>query len=85
MTQYEFQCPACQGVFTVLRDPHKRKHANCPECGTAAERVFAYSGFRVAEPNGPDGINLGLGRHFKSNRERDYFADSNGLRRLKDG
>lgn len=81
MTQYEFQCPKCQEGFTVLRDPHKRKRAMCPTCGAAATRVFSKAAFRISEPNGPDGINMGLGKRFKSNRERDYFADSHGLKK----
>jgi len=85
MTQYEFQCPKCRLVFTVLRDPRKRKQATCPECGGPAKRVFGYAAVRVAEANGPDDINLGLGKHFESIRERDYYADSHGLRRVKDG
>ncbi len=83
MTAYEFQCQVCQQEFTVLRDHRKRKIAM--HCGKQAKRVFGYAGYRVSYPNGPDGINMGLGRHFKSNRERDYFADSHGLVRIKDG
>lgn len=82
MTQYEFRCPECQAVFQVLRDPLKAKAARCPKCSRGAERVFGYAGHYVHEPNGPDDINMGLGRHFKSNRERDYFADSNGWKRM---
>lgn len=85
MTLYEFQCPECQLVFSALRDPHKAKRAKCPGCREMATRVFGFAGYRIAEANGPDGINMGLGRHFKSIRERDYFADSHGKRRLKDG
>lgn len=82
MTPYEFQCPKCQLVFTVLRDPHKAKRAKCPECEAVAKRKYGYAGFRITEANGPDGINLALGEHFKSNRERDYFADKNGWRKV---
>jgi len=83
MTEYEFQCQVCQQVFSVLRNPHKSKVAL--HCGKKAERLYGLSGFRVSQPNGPDDINLGLGRHFKSNRERDYFADSHDCKRVKDG
>ncbi len=88
MTEYEYQCPKCHRVFTVLRDPHKSKPnklwAWC-KCHARAKRMFAEVRFRVAEPNGPDGFNLGLGKHFKSIRDRDYFADSQNLRLVKDG
>lgn len=82
MIPYEFQCPVCQRVFTVDRDPDKPKRAKCPDCGAAANRVFSPSAFRISWANGPDDINLGLGEHFKSNRERDYFADSKGLKKV---
>lgn len=82
MTPYEFQCQKCQLVFTVLRDPHGSKRAKCPECGGMAKRVYGYAGFKITEANGPDDINMTAGRHFKSNRERDYWADSNGWRKV---
>lgn len=82
MTLYEFQCPKCRRVFSVLQDPHGNKRAKCPDCGAKAERVFGYAGFRIAEANGPDGINMTFGKHFESNRERDYFADEHGWRKV---
>ena len=64
--------------------PETKMWSQCV-CGAEAERVFSAVLFRVAKPNGPDDINLGLGRHFKSLRERDYYADSHNLRLVKDG
>ncbi len=88
MTEYEFQCPKCRKVFSEMLNPHEpeesKMEALC-ECGGWAGRLFSAVLFRVAEPNGPDGFNLGLGEHFKSLRERDYFADSHDKRLVKDG
>ena len=88
MTEYEFQCPKCRKVFSALLDPHnpdENKIVRKCECGAEAKRMFSAVLFRVAEPNGPDGFNLGLGEHFKSLRERDYYADSHDKRLVKDG
>lgn len=85
MIEYEFQCPKCQGGFTALRDPHKPKKADCPVCGVAADRVFSPAAYRIDWVNGPDGINMGTGQHHKSAREREYWAESHGLQKVRDG
>ncbi len=88
MTEYEFQCPKCHRVFSELLDPHNPEQSKmwsrC-KCGKQAKRIFSAVLFRVAMPNGPDDINLGLGEHFESLRQRDYYADSHNLRLVKDG
>ena len=88
MTEYEFQCPKCHRVFSEMLNPHEPKESKMValcDCGEEALRVFSAVLFRVAMPNGPDDINLGLGKHFKSLRQRDYYADSHNLRLVKDG
>lgn len=83
MTPYDFQCQVCHEVFTVYRDPGKSKRA--VHCGKSAHRVFKYAGFKIDQVNGPDGINMGLGKHFESAKARDYYAESHGLQKVKDG
>jgi len=78
---YEFECP-CGHVFTAWRPPDGPKKARCPECGSQAKRVYGNYKFRIEWNNGGwhgDGINAGLGKHFKSTAERDNYAASKGL------
>lgn len=81
MVEYEFQCPKCHRVFTALRDPLRDKVAYC-ECGARGDRVFSAAIGHIDWVNGGfhgDEPNLGLGKHFKSAREREYYAASKGL------
>lgn len=41
MPVYDYQCPNCGTVFTVLRPMNTfRDPCPCPDCGQGAERVF---------------------------------------------
>lgn len=85
MLEYEFRCPTCRKAFTVLRDPHSVKRAKCPDCGKRAERVFGFQLGHIDWVNGEfhgEGINLGLGKHFKSAAEREYYAAERGLEKM---
>jgi len=83
MTEYEFQCPKCHRVFTRLRDPQQDpKRARCSQCRVEAQRIFSKTPFRIDWVNGPDGINLGTGVAHKSAREREYYAESHGLKKV---
>jgi len=87
MTAYEFECIDC-GTFEEYFSPDEEKKAKCPKCGKKANRVWGFSGHRIDWVNGGwhgNEINLGLGKSFKSAREREYYAESRGLRKVKDG
>lgn len=87
MSIYEFQCDECGHRFDAFCDPHEEKRADCPECGRPARRLFVYGAFNIDWVNGGfhgdgangDGLNFGLGKSFKSARERDAYAESLGL------
>jgi putative FmdB family regulatory protein len=81
---YEFRCPRCHKAFTEDRDPYGEKTAECPDCGVEGERVFsAQMGYiDWVNPDHGDGINLGLGKHFRSAAEREDWAKANGYEKL---
>lgn len=87
MIEYEFRCPACRKVYTETLDPFsdeliKRK---CPVCGAPADRIYSAQMGYIDWVNPGfhgDEVNLGLGRHFKSAREREDWAKANGYEKL---
>ena len=83
MVIYEFQCNKCRKVYTLPLDPHNDdlSYQDCPK-GHPMERIFSAAIGHIDFVNGGfhgEGINLGLGKHFKSARERDYYAEKNGF------
>jgi len=79
MVTYEFQCPKCRKVFTVLQEMHAEHVYTCPK-GHPTRQVFSVNMGTTDRPNDiDDGINIGLGRHFKSCYQRDEFAKRNGM------
>lgn len=79
---YEYECPQCGRRFDEWQGLHDEHTALCPECRAVATRVYTPARARIDWVNGGyhgDDINLGLGKHFKSTRERDYYAASHGL------
>lgn len=85
MTEYEFQCPRCRKAFTAWFDPSAEKRANCPTCNQRGERVFGATVGHIDWVNGGfhgEEFNLGLGKSFKSARERDNYAASLGLEKM---
>ena len=80
MVTYEFQCPKCQKVYTVLQEMHDEHTYWCDYDKAKCRQVYSVNMGRIDMPNGfDDGINMGLGRHFKSCKERDEFAKRNGM------
>ncbi len=81
MVTYEFQCPKCRKVYTVLQEMLGAHSFDCPNHGVACQQVFATIRMgTVDRPNGfDDGINIGLGEHFKSTYQRDEFAKRHGM------
>jgi len=81
MVTYEYRCPKCQKVYTVLQEMQDEHSYMCPDHPVACKQV--YDSIRIGttdRPNGfDDGINMGLGKHFKSTHERDEFAKRNGM------
>lgn len=76
--EYQFRCNVCGQDFTVsqaMDDEHTAEH-----CGVKAQRIFTPLGVSVAFR---DGFNVGLGKHFNTQREMDYYAASNGWRQIK--
>ena len=83
MVIYEFQCNKCRKAYTVPLDPHSDDltHQECPK-GHEMERVFSFQLGPIDWVNGGfhgDETNLGLGKKFKSAKERDYYAAANGF------
>lgn len=81
---YEFRCPTCRRDHTLLLDPHEDElvHRDCDVCGHPMQRVFGATIGHIDWVNGGfhgDDVNLGLGKHFKSARERDSYAAEQGL------
>lgn len=72
----------------LMLDPCKDDtwHPLCG-CGGVGDRTkasFASIGYiDWVNPNHGDGINLGLGRHFKSSKEREDWAKRNGYEKLE--
>lgn len=87
MVMYDFQCHNCQKGYTVLLDPHNDdlSRQKCSECGSDMLRVFNVPAWRIdwVNPERGDGINLGLGKRFKSAREREDYAKANGFEKLE--
>lgn len=83
MVMYEFRCPRCRKDYTVPLDPSSDdlSHQKCPK-GHEMHRVYSVQIGHIDWVNGGfhgDEKNLGLGRHFKSAKERDYWAAKNGF------
>lgn len=88
MIDYEFKCPTCKLVFTEAHESDSEKISRCPKCGVLADRVWSAHVGHIDWVNGGwhgDEVNLGLGKHFKSARERENYAKSLGLEKVKDG
>lgn len=87
MVMYDFQCPKCRKDYTVQLDPHRDDLAKqkCDVCGAMMQRIFAVPAWRIdwVNPDRGDGINLGLGKRFKSAREREDYAKANGFVKLE--
>lgn len=79
---YEYVCDDCNTTFDQWQGMHEDHVSLCPTCGKQARRVFNGQRFKIDWVNGGfhgEDINLGLGRHFRSQAERDNFAAENGL------
>lgn len=81
---YEFQCHTCRKVHTLLLDPNgdDLSHQSCEQCGSPMQRIYGATIGHIDWVNGGfhgEEINLGLGKKFKSARERDNYAASMGL------
>lgn len=87
MVMYDFRCPKCQKDYTVPLDPHNDNLATqkCSVCSNHMRRVFTAPNWSIdwVNPERGDGINLGLGKRFKSAREREDYAKANGFVKLE--
>ena len=79
MVTYEFRCPKCRKVYTVLQEMLGEHEHTC-DCGEACGQIYSANMGNIDMPNGfDDGINMGLGEHFESCYQRDEFAKRNGM------
>lgn len=46
MARYDYKCPSCGAVFEVEHGMTEHPAVECPQCGTAAEKVFSASGIK---------------------------------------
>lgn len=77
---YEYEC-GTHGVFEVQQGMHDVHKASCPRCGDEAKRIYGNHRFVIDWVNGGfhgEGINFAFNKHFKSTKERDYYAQSHG-------
>ena len=80
MVTYEYRCPKCQKLYTVLQEMHDEHKYRCPSDKAKCHMVFTVNMGTIDRPNGfDDGINMGLGKHFESTYQRDEFAKRNGM------
>lgn len=84
MVMYDFQCDKCRKVYTVPLNPHSDdlSHQDCEKCGTSMTRIYNAQIGHIDWVNGGfhgEDVNLGLGKKFKSARERDYYAATHGF------
>ena len=81
MVLYLFKCGNCNHRQEVLQDPDEERKATCEKCGGKMHQAWDSLGiswqFR-------EGFDPGLGKHFDTQRERDYYVESNNLRRVRD-
>ena len=83
---YEFRCQQCHREYTEDLDPSSDKRVPCPGCGTVNYKSFGEVQLGYFDWGNPgwhgDGINLALGKHFKSGRHREEWAKANGYEKL---
>ena len=85
MPLYDFRCTnkKCKtevfDVFIAMADVHNG--CACPDCNKRARRIFDNTPFQF---DFKAGFDSGAGQHFDSAKQRDNYADSHGLRRIKD-
>lgn len=80
MVTYEYQCPKCRKPYIVLQEMQDEHTYKCPRHNVDCRQVYSFNKGTIDMPNGfDDGINFGLGRHFKSTYQRDEFAKRNGM------
>ena len=79
MTLYLYKCE-CGREQEEFQDKDAPRECKCGRCGKDMKQTWRSlaitSGFT-------DGFDPGLGEYFNTQRERDYFVDSNNLRRVK--
>ena len=82
MVTYEFACPKCRKLYTALQEMHDEHTFSCPKCKVKCHQVYSAHIGPIDWVNGGwhgDDINIGLGKHYKSAKERDYDAAAHGL------
>ena len=80
MVLYLFKCPNCNHRQEEMQDVNDPRTAVCAHCGSNMYQSWDSLGISVSFN---DGFDVSLGKSFNTQRERDYFVESNNLRRVK--
>lgn len=78
MPLFDVSCPD-HGIHEILAPNHEE--LDCPVCGRRVERRFSSPPVFKAEFS--DGWDMGLGRNFYSQRERDNYIERKGIKRIR--
>jgi predicted nucleic acid-binding Zn ribbon protein len=81
MALREYVCSECGHRQDELFAEGYPSTVECDECGAPATYKIGMPVFRI---DFRDGFDVGAGAYFNTARERDTYADKNGLRRIRD-
>ena len=74
MAIYPYNCPSCGRAWEIVQSPLDLKEERC-ECGAVGKRVW--TGFKIYRSSSfTEGFDVGLGKTFRTDRERTAYLDS---------
>lgn len=75
MAIYPYRCPNCGQEWDRIRSPLDPVDEHCENCGAEAKRVW--TSFKVYRSSSfTEGFDVGLGRTFDTDRQRQAYLDS---------
>jgi putative FmdB family regulatory protein len=77
---YLFKCRKCNHRQEELQEPDEPREATCIECGSPMYQSWDSLGISWQFT---EGFDPALGKNFNTQRERDYYVETNNLRRVK--
>ena len=80
MPFYPFKCDDCVEAFEEFQKLKETHKGYCPKCGKEGKRVWTPVNFALDFKYGFD---VGAGKYFDSNRQRNNYITEQGLRRVK--